>query len=143
MAELHPLVQALLALIVACCAFAAWKGGAAERFGAAIVLINTLISTFSDLMFSNFRGIGSLTLDAVTAFSFLALTLVFGRSWLGVAMLIYALQFALHAFYLVTERSPHDVLHATINNVNYLAVNFCLVIGTIGAIRRRRAPPAA
>lgn len=143
MTELHPAVLALLALTVGACLFAGWKGGAAERLATAIILANWAISIVGESLIPDYRGVGSLAVDAITAFGFLALTLLFGRPWLGIAMLIYAVQFALHAFYFVTERSPDDLLHATVNNLNYLGVLVCLVFGTIGAIRRRQAARAA
>ena len=37
--------------------------------------------------------------------------------WLGVTMMLQAVQFSLHAYYLVMER-PHDLLHAWVNNLN-------------------------
>jgi hypothetical protein len=52
-------------------------------------------------------------------------------------MLLYALQFALHAFYSVTQR-PRDLPHAVINNLDFFAVSLCLVIGTAVSSRRRR-----
>lgn len=139
----HPAAQALVALIVFTCAFALWKGGKSERLAALIVLLNFIGGLVGSQFIPGYRGVASLTLDAATAFGFLALTLAYGLPWLGLAMLIFALQFGLHAFYFVTNRHPEDVLHATINNLNFLGVIICLAFGTIDAIRRRQTLPAA
>jgi hypothetical protein len=139
---IHPIVLGLLASATLACAFAAWKGGGAERIAALIIVLNLAVSTLGESV-PSYRGVGSLTVDALTAFGFLALTLKFGRPWLGLTMLIFALQFALHAFYFVTNRSPHEDLHAQINNVIFVWVILCLLYGTVDAIRRRRAQRAA
>ena len=140
---IHPAAQALLALTVLTCAFALWKGGPPERIAMAIIVLNVGAGFFGSRFIPHYAGIGSLTVDAATAFGFLALTLRYGLPWLGVAMLIFSLQFGLHAFYFVAERSPRDLLHATLNNTNFLGTLICLAVGTIGAIRRRRAARAA
>ena len=62
--------------------------------------------------------------------------------WLGGVMLLYALQFSSHAFYIVTERAS-DRLHAIINNLDFTGVVVCLVSGTIVAWRRRNQTKAA
>jgi hypothetical protein len=51
-------------------------------------------------------------------------------------MLLYALQFALHAFYYVAER-PRDSMHVILNNLDFFAVCVCLAAGTAVAWRRR------
>ena len=52
------------------------------------------------------------------------------------AMLLYAAQFTLYAFYFVTER-PIDRFHAIVNNLDFSGITWCLVIGTAVAWRRR------
>jgi hypothetical protein len=138
----HPAAQALLVLTVLTCAFALWKGGLPERIAMAIIVANVAAGVVQALLVPGNPGIAGLVVDAATAFGFLALTLRYGLPWLGVAMLIFSLQFGLHAFYLVVGRSPQDLLHATINNLNFLGTLVCLGVGTIGAIRRRQAAPA-
>jgi hypothetical protein len=139
----HPGVLALAALTALACALALWKGGQPERIAAAIIVANVGLGFVGTQFMPGYRGVPSLILDAATAFAFLGLTLRYGLPWLGIAMLIFSLQFALHAFYFVTERSPQDLLHATVNNLNFLGVILCLVFGTVSAIRRRRAVRAA
>lgn len=140
---LHPAVLGLIALTFLTCAFALWKGEQAERLGATIIAANVLAGFAGAHFIPGYIGLGSLILDALTAFSFLALTLRYGKPWLGGAMLIFSLQFALHAFYFVTGRSPHELLNATINNLNFLGVILCLGLGAASSVRsRRKAPPA-
>jgi hypothetical protein len=139
----HPAVLALMALTALICAFAWWKGGQPERIATAIIIINVGLSFAGVLFIPGYTGIGSLILDAATAFGFLALTLRYGFPWMGVAMLIFSLQFALHAFYFVMNRPPQDLLHATVNNLNFLGFLTCLGYGAIDAIRRRRVEPSA
>jgi len=139
----HPGVLALAALTAFVCGLALWKGGSSERIAAAIVVANVGLGFAGTQFMPGYRGVPNLILDAATAFAFLALTLRYGLPWLGIAMLIFSLQFALHAFYFVTERSPDDLLHATVNNLNFFGVILCLVFGTVGAIRRRQTARAA
>ncbi|MDZ4372284.1 MAG: hypothetical protein U1C74_12775 [Phenylobacterium sp.] len=132
-----PIVQLLLALVVAGCAFALWKGGRPERLGAGIILLNSALTLVGgNVMPSDYSYIFGLVLDGATAVGFLGMTLVFGRLWLGAAMLIYAAQFALRSYYLVMDRKP-DLLHAMINNANFMAIILCIVIGTAAAWRTR------
>lgn len=139
----HPAAQALLALTVLTCVFALWKGGRLERIAMAIIVVNVGAGFVGDLVIPSYPGIARLTVDAATAFAFLGLTLLYGLPWLGVAMLIFSLQFGLHAFYFVTNRPDHDLLHATVNNLNFLGTLACLAYGTVDAIRRRQSAPAA
>lgn len=139
----HPAAQALLALTVLTCAFALWKGGRLERIAMAIIVLNVGAGFVGDLFVPGYEGIARLAVDAATAFGFLALTLLYGLPWLGVAMLIFSLQFALHAFYFVMDRPDNDLLHATVNNLNFLGTLACLAYGTVDAVRRRNADAAA
>jgi hypothetical protein len=76
--------------------------------------------------------------DGLTAIALLVLLIIYGRLWLGAAMLFQAAQFALHSFYLVAERK-HDLFHAVVNNLNFLGIMLSMAIGTVMALRRRRA----
>jgi len=141
-----PIVQTLLLLVLAGCGLGLWKGGPPERIGALVILVNSALTLVGAQLFANdVAYLSGLVLDGLTAVGFLIMTLIYGRLWLGAAMLVYAGQFALRSFYLVTDR-PHDRLHAIINNVNFMAIILCIVIGTAVAWRRRvvsRRPRAA
>lgn len=138
-----PIVQLLVVLAVAGCAFGVWKGDVPERIGALIILLNSTLGLVGFPLLSDEAGyFFGMLLDGATACAFLVMMIQSGRVWLGVAMLIYAGQFALRSYYLVTDR-PHDNLHAIVNNVNFFALVVCVVIGTALAWRRRTAAAAA
>jgi hypothetical protein len=52
-------------------------------------------------------------------------------------MLFFAAQFAMHSYYMVTERPTGDYLNALINNIDFSGIIWCLIIGTAVAWRRR------
>jgi hypothetical protein len=132
-----PLVFVALSLVVAGCLFSLWKGGPPERLGGAIVLTNTILVFMLDRFLPREAlPVGELVIDGLTAVGLLGVVLVYGSLWLGGAMLLYAVQFSLHAFYFVTERTP-DRLHAILNNIDFSGIIGCLVIGTAVAWRRR------
>jgi heme O synthase-like polyprenyltransferase len=124
------------------------KGSGAERISALVILANLLVSSAGEHFFP--KSI-LLWLDAITAVGMLVVALRFGSPWLGVVMLLYAVQFALHAFYFVVQK-PRDTFHAMVNNIDFLAISVCLVIGTAiswrNRVRRQKrkvqaAPPQA
>jgi hypothetical protein len=135
--RIDPIVFVALAVVLAGCLFSVWKGGHAERIGGVIVLSNTLL-VWAIAMFgtASVQSVAELVVDGLTALGLLAVVLIYGSLWLGGAMLLYGLQFTLHAFYFVTERAP-DRLHAIINNLDFSGILWCLVIGTAVAWRRR------
>jgi hypothetical protein len=134
----------LISLVVAGCLFAFWRGGPSERQAAGVILANLVILRGLAIALSGTAyGIAELVVDALTALALLVIVLRHGSLWLGAVMLLYAVQFSSHAFYFVTARPP-DNLHAIINNVDFIGVVDCLVIGTaIAWWRRARATRAA
>jgi hypothetical protein len=50
-------------------------------------------------------------------------------------MILQAVQFSLHAYYLVGER-PHDRSYAIVNNIDTLGVLLCILVGTLLAWRQ-------
>lgn len=136
-----PIVQLLVVLAVVGCAFGMWKGDLPERIGALIILLNMALTLFVGSLLDGITGyLFNMILDGLTAVAFLLMTMQWGRLWLGAAMLIYAGQFGLRSYYLVTDR-PHDNLHALVNNVNFFALVVCVVVGTFIAWRRRPSEP--
>jgi hypothetical protein len=132
-----PIVLGLIALTLGISLFAFWKGGPAERLGGAMVGANLILSVLSGLLLPpSLEPICRLTLDGLTALGLLVIAVRYASFWLGGAMLLYAAQFSLHAFYLVTSRSV-DLLHMRINNLNFLGISVCLAVGTIVGWRRR------
>ena len=116
------------------CLFAFIKGGRAERVGAAIILANVLAYIVIETQFH--VQLLNLIIDALTAIALLAVALRYANFWQGAVMLLYAMQFSLHAFYFVTER-PRDPLHSVVNNSIFFAISACLAMGTALAMRRR------
>jgi hypothetical protein len=138
-AELIQIAGPLVFSLVVCL-FAMLKGGSAERGGAIVILANMLIGVVIEA--TGPTQIEILSLDAFTAAALLIMALRYASFWLGAVMLLYALQFALHAYYFVLER-PRDFLHVVLNNLDFFAVSLCLAAGTVVAWRRRRRAAAA
>lgn len=127
----------MLLVATGVCLVAFWKGGTTERIGAGIILANLIFDIFGGpALPAAFQPTLRLVLDALTASSLLALTLWYASLWLGAAMLLFAAQFTLHSYYIVTSR-PTDYLHALVNNLNYMGVVLCLATGTAVAWRWR------
>jgi len=132
-------IVAPLAFSLLVALFAILKGGSAERWGAVIILANMLVGLLIESMGRS--QVAVLVDDAVTAAILLAFSVRYASFWLGAVMLLYAMQFALHAYYFVLER-PRDVLHVAINNFLFFSVSLCLAAGTAIAWRRRRRQAA-
>jgi hypothetical protein len=103
--------------------------------GAGVILANLVLTLANEYLRQN--QVVTLAIDAVTALALLAIAVQFASLWLGGVMLLYALQFSMHAFYFVTGR-PRDLIHAVVNNLDFFAVSLCLLIGTMVAWRRQR-----
>ena len=73
-----------LALLVACCAYALWYGGAPERWGAAIIAVGSVLTTaLTSAPVLRFRSVelGVLGVDVVALLAFLVLALRAERFW--------------------------------------------------------------
>ena len=140
-ASLLPQIISILGLLG--CLFSLWKGGLPERVGGGVVLatliLTILVTTFLPV---ELQPIGELVIDGLAALSLLGIVLLYSSLWLGGAMLLYATQFSLYAYYFVTER-PNDRFHAIVNNVDFTGITICLVLGTAMAWRRRIKAAAA
>ncbi|WP_309090848.1 hypothetical protein [Phenylobacterium sp.] len=133
----------LLMVIALSAVLAVWKGGWAERVGAGVNLLAALSFELAQRQLAgDALATTTLVLDGVLALSFLGLTLRFAKTWLGLAMLLQAMQFALHAYYYVVERKL-DALFAIVNNLVSWGLIACIVGGVAGhwasEHRRRRA----
>ena len=143
-AVLHFEFAIFLGILVAVYFFAAWKGDYAERLGGAFNLIAGLIaSAVGWFLRGGLESTLQLGVDAALAAGFLYLALRFASLWVGLALLLQAVQFSLHAFYLVSDL-PHDLNYKIINNLDTDGINLCIVFGTILAWRRREKaqPPS-
>ncbi len=117
--------------------FSIWKGAAAERIASCVVVANLLIAVALNGISPDLAGTLVFASDGLSAVILLVVTVRYGAPWMGGIMLLYAAQFSLHSFYLVTGRSNADYLHALINNVIFAGIILCLIFGTIVTIRRR------
>lgn len=131
--------------------FSIWKGDTAVRLAGCMVAAGVLYNFGIKVVPHDLKPIVQLTGDFLLAMGFLALAVRYASLWLGGAMLFQAVQFTLHAWYLLAEKKP-DIFHAVVNNLDTVGILVCLLIGTITAWRRRvaaqkieamRAEPAA
>lgn len=129
-----PFFVFLNAFALAVWAFAFWRGGAAERWGAAVVSGNQI--AFLVFAFAvQWTGVArinlfaQLFLDGAAAIALLLVLLRFGRPWLGLIMLLYAAQFTLQSVYFVGEIKKNN-LHILVNNLNFIAIHVTLAVGT-------------
>ena len=124
--------------------FSLWKGAAAERIAASVVVANMALGLAIGGVSPDLAGTVRFASDGLSAIILLVVTVRYGAPWMGGVMLFYAAQFSLHSFYLVTVRSNTDYLHALINNINFAGISWCLIIGTaVTAHRRWRMAQAA
>lgn len=117
--------------------FAVWKGGAAERWAAGVVIVNVIVGQSGQYLAPSSDNFIRLVNDGLTAMVLLGITVRYGAVWMGGVMLFYAAQFSMHSYYLVTERPMGDYLWALVNNINFSGVIWCLVIGAAVAWRKR------
>jgi len=138
---LNSAVITFLAFGLLTCVFALVKGGKAERLGAGVILANlVLMFGLQAILPPSTMSVVQLGLDAVTAVALLGLAVLYASFWLGAVMMLYAVQFALHAYYFVSER-PVDLFHARVNNLDFFAICIALALGTFFAARKRAAQP--
>ena len=118
-------------------AFALWKGDLAERVGGSLNFAAGVFALAVHPMLSrDVQPMALLVVDASLAMGFLFLAIRYASMWLGVAMLLQAVQFSLHAYYMVTEL-PHDWNYARINNIDTTGINLVIIGATIFAWRKR------
>jgi hypothetical protein len=119
--------------------FGLWKGDTPVRY-AVLTLLTVELATF--IINPKVGDVGGESVLLVVDFAFAVILLVlavrFASLWIGAAMILQAAQFSLHAYYLVMEL-PHDRLHAWINNTDNWGILISICLGTILAIRRRKA----
>jgi len=113
------------------------KGGAPERL-AALAMFLAAVAAFivNAVAPAGVRPILLLADEGLLGIVFLLLALRYTSAWLGGAMILQAIQFGLHAYYLVGDL-PHDRTYATINNLDSLGVLLCILSGTLLAWRKR------
>lgn len=122
----------LLLLCIAGAALFAWlKGGWPERLGGlANLAVALLVFILQRTAPPSSLAVSMLAVDGALGLMFLVLAVRFTSLWLGVAMLLQAAQFSLHAFYMVTGRE-FDNLFKAVNNLVSWGVLLAILVGTI------------
>ncbi len=109
--------QLLWIAILAVCGLAYLRGGTAERLGAGLILVLALaFQAVNAWAPESQRAIPHLVLDGVLALGFMILALRYASAWLGLIMVLQGVQFSLHAFYFVTQKTP-GLTYAVVNNL--------------------------
>lgn len=134
-----PLALLAMAISVAPAPIALWKGDQAARIAGVASALNAVFLPASRIFLQQHVGeVVQLAFDFVWAIGLLMLVIRFAYRWLGVTMLLQAVQFSLHAYYLVMDM-PKDVVHAWVNNLDAIGISLSIVAGTLLAWRRRVA----
>jgi hypothetical membrane protein len=122
----------------------AWRlGGRVERQVAVLVVIMSLaITLIGVLPDKEMQKPAYFLVDGLFGAGLLILAVRYTTAWLGVAVLLQAAQFSLHAYYLVAGK-PYDNLYAQVNNLVSLGVLVCLAAGCLLAWRKRRRAAAS
>lgn len=129
--------------IVGTVVFSIWKGGIAERWAGCLMAAGAVYwYLVAKLPGDELSALGQLTGDFLLALGFLYLAVRYTSLWIGGAMLLQAVQFTLHAWYMLGEK-PRDVFHGVVNNLDTMGILLCLIVGTATAWRRRHAAQKA
>lgn len=132
---MFPFASVILGLLifVLVCVFAWVKGGAAERAAATLILVSILANlAIHALTPKEAQSFLLLGLDGFLAASLLLLALRYASFWLGGAVMLQAVQFSLHAYYLVSEMR-HDRNYAVVNNLVTYGLLLLILLGTVRA----------
>lgn len=134
----HSLLPLLVIGITAGAAgFALLFGDDAARVAGGINFVNAVGLPAYHLIFPGPTGEAlELAGDFFWAVGLLILVVRHASLWLGGTMLLQAVQFGLHAYYIVMDLRP-DILHAWVNNLDEVGISACILIGAVLAVRRR------
>jgi hypothetical protein len=131
-----------LVLMLATTAFAAWKGGAPERFGTGMIMAAWLaMLAAAQLASPDIPVTTYLVLDGLVAVGFLVVAVRYSSLWLGAAMIGQAILFGAHALRLSNNEhvsvSETNAYLAVSNSVGFLVL-LILIGGTCATIQSRR-----
>jgi len=137
------IIAPLLWILSVATVLLAWsRGGPAERLGATMILVgNLFVLAIHFLVTAELQALVLLMGEAALAVGFLIVAMRYLSPWLGLAMILQAIQFSLHAYYLIGEK-PHDYLYRAINNFNTFAILLIILAATILSALRYRSPRA-
>ena len=130
----------LFALNVAIPLVALVAGKTPERVAALIFGLATGMTAVSGY-FWDYKEIGNLllTIDGLMALSFMVLAIRYNYLWIALLMGAMSGYFAIHAYYLMTQR-PLDETFALMSNLATLVALLSIAIGVVTS-RRRPAEP--
>lgn len=117
----------------------AWRlGGRVERQVALLVVVMSLAITLIGLIPDKaIQKPSYFLVDGLFGAGLMVMAMRYTTAWLGVAVLLQAAQFSLHAYYLVGGKM-YDTFYAMVNNLVSLGVLVCLTAGCLLAWRKRR-----
>lgn len=126
-----------IALMAGACALSLLRGGAAERWGAALIVGVYILADISIFVaFPHFPTIINFGLDFGLAVGLLVVAIRFSSLWLGGAMMLQSI--ALCSYGLTASGDGLQVRsYIVLNNVLSLLMLGCIVAGTVGSWRRR------
>lgn len=133
--------QILLGLILFSVAFAWWKGGRPERVGA---LFNGVIAIGVTLVqvviHESLSTLPILLADGLLAVGFLILAIRYASLWLGAAMILQAIGFAMHSALMLEVVDPGYAYYAAMNAMS-AGVILSIIVGTAYSwvLRRKNA----
>ncbi len=129
-----------LGLMFATTAFAAWKGGPAERLGTGMIVVAWLAMLVASKTDPNIPVVTYLALDGLVAIGFLVVAVRYSSLWLGAAMIGQAVLFGAHALHLSSDHVSwaEDRIYLTVSNGIGFLVLFILLGGTCATIQKRR-----
>ena len=124
------------------CAFAVWKGGPAERGGAALILCTWLGVTALQLVAKQYvLAVPFLLSDAILAAGLLILAVRYSSWWMGAAMLLQAIGLSFHAAYFNADKAEIDkytlYFYVMGKNLSSAAMLLVLIVGTLSTLRAR------
>jgi hypothetical protein len=130
----------LFALNIAIPLVALVAGKTPERIAALIFGLATGVTAVSGY-FWDYKEIGNLllTIDGLMALSFMVLAIRYNYLWIALLMGAMSGYFAIHAYYLMTQR-PLDETFALMSNLATLVALLSIAIGVVTS-RRRPAEP--
>jgi len=132
-----------LLILASTLCFAWWQGGAAERYAASAIGLTWLAALIGQAFTG--EAIPALTIllaDWALAIGLLALALRFRSSWLGFGLMVQGASMTLHAMYFQEPGRHPDYYLVGIDALS-LAMLVLLIVGTLLAMRSRRAAAAA
>ena len=133
------LVQLELTLLVATCAFAMIKGGAAERLGSVAILASYMgdnVAIALDL--GKFPLFWIFASDFALAMGLLIIAVRYTSLWLGGAMLLQSIALCSYGL-AVTGDGLQNRSYIALNNILSFLMLACILAGTVASWRKRVA----